>query len=78
MNKLLVPWVEQNGSIFTRDTTRVKLEKGSLLVQLAIAFNVGAATALDIESLGEEVRRRVRETSGVELEWEIKRVGRGA
>ena len=28
-----------------------------------------------IEGLGEEVRRRVRETSGVELEWEIKRVG---
>ncbi len=28
-----------------------------------------------IEALGEEVRRRVRETSGVELEWEIKRIG---
>jgi UDP-N-acetylmuramate dehydrogenase len=33
------------------------------------------ATAADIEALGEEVRRRVRETSGVELEWEIKRIG---
>jgi hypothetical protein len=41
VNKLLVPWVEQNGSIFTRDKTRVKLEKGSMHVQLAIAFNVG-------------------------------------
>ena len=39
-------------------------------------INHGAATAADIEELGEEVRRRVRETSGVELEWEIKRVGR--
>ena len=38
-------------------------------------INRGNATAADIESLGEEVRRRVRETSGVELEWEIKRVG---
>ena len=38
-------------------------------------INRGAATAADIEALGEEVRRRVRETSGVELEWEIKRIG---
>ena len=38
-------------------------------------INQGRATAADIEALGEEVRRRVRETSGVELEWEIKRVG---
>lgn len=41
-------------------------------------INVGGATAADIESLGEEVRRRVRETSGVELEWEIKRIGTAA
>jgi UDP-N-acetylmuramate dehydrogenase len=38
-------------------------------------INRGAATAADIETLGEEVRRRVRETSGVALEWEIKRIG---
>ena len=38
-------------------------------------INRGAATAADIEALGEEVRRRVKESSGVELEWEIKRVG---
>jgi UDP-N-acetylmuramate dehydrogenase len=38
-------------------------------------INHGSATAADIEGLGEEVRRRVRDTSGVELEWEIKRVG---
>ena len=38
-------------------------------------INHGGATASDIEALGEEVRRRVRETSGVALEWEIKRVG---
>jgi UDP-N-acetylmuramate dehydrogenase len=38
-------------------------------------INRGSATAADIENLGEEVRRRVRETSGVDLEWEIKRIG---
>jgi UDP-N-acetylmuramate dehydrogenase len=38
--------------------------------------NTGSATAADLESLGEEVRRRVYETSGVVLEWEIERIGR--
>jgi UDP-N-acetylmuramate dehydrogenase len=38
-------------------------------------INRGNATAADIENLGEEVRRRVRENSGIELEWEIKRIG---
>jgi UDP-N-acetylmuramate dehydrogenase len=38
-------------------------------------INRGKATAAEIEALGEEVRRRVRETAGVELEWEIKRIG---
>jgi UDP-N-acetylmuramate dehydrogenase len=38
-------------------------------------INLGDATASDIETLGETVRRRVKETSGVELDWEIKRIG---
>jgi UDP-N-acetylmuramate dehydrogenase len=38
-------------------------------------INLGGATAADIETLGETVRRRVKENSGVELEWEIKRIG---
>jgi UDP-N-acetylmuramate dehydrogenase len=38
-------------------------------------INLGNATAADIETLGETVRRRVRENSGVDLEWEIKRIG---
>ncbi len=38
-------------------------------------INTGDATAGDLEGLGEEVRRRVREHSGVELEWEIRRIG---
>jgi UDP-N-acetylmuramate dehydrogenase len=38
-------------------------------------INRGNATASDIETLGETVRTRVQETSGVTLEWEIKRIG---
>jgi UDP-N-acetylmuramate dehydrogenase len=38
-------------------------------------INLGSAIAADLEALGEEVRRRVLETSGVALEWEIKRIG---
>jgi UDP-N-acetylmuramate dehydrogenase len=38
-------------------------------------INTGAATAADLEALGEEVRRRVYETSGVQLDWEIRRIG---
>ncbi len=39
-------------------------------------INTGEASASDIEALGEEVRARVKAKSGVQLEWEIKRVGR--
>lgn len=38
-------------------------------------INTGDATALDLEQLGDEVRRRVKEHSGVELRWEIRRIG---
>ncbi len=38
-------------------------------------INLGGATAADIETLGETVRKRVKENSGVDLEWEIKRIG---
>jgi UDP-N-acetylmuramate dehydrogenase len=38
-------------------------------------INTGTATAADLEGLGEEVRRRVHETSGILLEWEIERIG---
>ena len=38
-------------------------------------INTGGATAADLEALGEEVRRRVKATSGVTLEWEIQRIG---
>jgi UDP-N-acetylmuramate dehydrogenase len=38
-------------------------------------INTGGATAAELEGLGEDVRRRVREATGITLEWEIKRVG---
>ncbi len=38
-------------------------------------INTGTATAADIEGLGETVRARVRAMSGVELHWEIRRIG---
>lgn len=38
-------------------------------------INTGDATSADIEELGEEVRGRVKAKSGVELQWEIQRVG---
>ncbi len=41
-------------------------------------LNTGAATATDLEALGEEVRRRVLEKTGVSLDWEIRIIGRRA
>jgi UDP-N-acetylmuramate dehydrogenase len=38
-------------------------------------INTGGATAAELEGLGEEVRTRVKDTSGIELEWEIARIG---
>jgi UDP-N-acetylmuramate dehydrogenase len=38
-------------------------------------INTGAATGRDIETLGETVRARVKQNSGIELHWEIKRIG---
>lgn len=39
-------------------------------------LNTGGATAAEIEALGEKVRTRVKAATGVDLEWEIKRIGR--
>ncbi|MGB1426416.1 MAG: UDP-N-acetylenolpyruvoylglucosamine reductase, partial [Paracoccaceae bacterium] len=41
-------------------------------------INAGGATAADLEGLGELVRKRVFKNSGIELEWEIMRVGEPA
>lgn len=40
-------------------------------------INTGTATGHDIETLGETVRARVKENCGIELHWEIKRIGMG-
>ena len=50
---------------------------GAMVSEMHCNFliNVDAATAHDLELLGETVRARVLETSGVRLDWEIKRVG---
>lgn len=41
-------------------------------------INTGGATAAEIEALGEEVRRRVLDLTGITLDWEIKRIGEAA
>jgi UDP-N-acetylmuramate dehydrogenase len=54
------------------------LKRGGAMVSEKHAnflINTGDATAADLEDLGEEVRRRVREHAGVVLEWEIRRIG---
>jgi UDP-N-acetylmuramate dehydrogenase len=50
---------------------------GAMMSELHCNFmiNTGSATAADLENLGEEIRRRVLDNSGVTLRWEIKRVG---
>ena len=57
---------------------RGKLFGGAKFSELHSNFliNTGDATAADLEGLGEAVRAEVREKFGVELKWEIKRVGR--
>jgi UDP-N-acetylmuramate dehydrogenase len=55
------------------------LQRGAAMVSPKHAnflVNTGNAAAADLEGLGEEIRRRVYNASGVALEWEIRRVGR--
>lgn len=64
------------------DTARCRgLVRGNAMVSPKHAnflINTGGATAADLEGLGEEVRSRVRDATGIVLEWEIRRVGRPA
>lgn len=59
---------------------RAHARGGARMSELHANFmiNAGAATAADLEGLGEEVIALVRERLGVTLEWEIKRIGRAA
>jgi UDP-N-acetylmuramate dehydrogenase len=55
------------------------LKRGGAMVSVKhcnFLINIGNATASDIEDLGEEVRAHVKESAGVELQWEIRRLGR--
>jgi UDP-N-acetylmuramate dehydrogenase len=55
------------------------LKRGGAMVSVKhcnFLINIGNATAGDIEDLGEEVRHRVKEATGIELQWEIQRLGR--
>ena len=54
----------------TRGDARVSEKHCNFIV------NTGGASATDIEGLGEEVRRRVKEKTGITLQWEIHRIGR--
>jgi UDP-N-acetylmuramate dehydrogenase len=54
------------------------LKKGAAMMsELHCNFmiNTGGATAADLEALGEEVRQRVLDVTGVDLQWEIERIG---
>ena len=42
---------------------------------LYFLINQGGASAADLEALGEDVRRRVQDQTGITLEWEINRIG---
>ncbi len=53
----------------TRGGARVSEKHCNFLI------NTGGATAADIEGLGEEVRRRVFDNTGISLDWEIRRIG---
>jgi UDP-N-acetylmuramate dehydrogenase len=57
---------------------RGRLHGGAKFSELHANFliNTGEASAADLEGLGEIVRAEVREKLGVQLEWEIKRIGR--
>jgi UDP-N-acetylmuramate dehydrogenase len=59
---------------------RGKLYGGAKFSELHANFliNTGEATAADLEGLGEQVRSDVKASTGIELDWEIKRVGRTA
>ena len=59
---------------------RGREQGGAMMSPLHANFmiNSGSASAADLEALGEAVRADVRTKTGVELEWEIKRIGRAA
>ncbi|HLY58622.1 MAG TPA: UDP-N-acetylmuramate dehydrogenase [Stellaceae bacterium] len=69
---------EKAWALVDRAGCRGLVRGGAQVSELHTNFliNTGHATAADLEGLGEEVRRRVFETSGITLCWEIRRIGR--
>ena len=56
-------------------TTAQYVLSPSVSLQPGVDINLDKASAHDIETLGETVRNRVRAHSGIELRWEIRRMG---
>ncbi|MDA0229313.1 MAG: UDP-N-acetylmuramate dehydrogenase [Proteobacteria bacterium] len=71
---------EKAGQLIDRAGCRSLKRGGAMVSEKHCNFliNTGGASAADIEGLGEEIRRRVKQQSGITLEWEIRRVGRHA
>lgn len=72
------PGVAKAWELIDRAGCRGLTQGGAMVSEKHCNFliNTGAATAADLEALGEDVRRRVLDATGVELEWEIRRLGR--
>ena len=51
------------------------VEVGTLVVGETFTYSIADATAFDLETLGETIRNKVRAKSGIELKWEIRRMG---
>ncbi len=68
---------EKAWELIDRAGCRGLKQGGAMVSELHCNFliNTGSATAKDIEDLGETVRARVLENSGITLEWEIRRIG---
>ena len=63
-----------------RDSDCLGLSSGDAVISGLHAnfiINKGNATAHDIELLGEKIKKRVKEKTGIDLEWEIRRIGDG-
>ena len=71
------PLPEKSWQLIDRAGCRNLRVGGAHMSQLHCNFmiNDNQATAFDLETLGEQVRARVHQTSGILLEWEIKRIG---
>ena len=63
-----------------RDSDCLGLSSGDAVISglhTNFIINKGNATAHDIELLGEKIKKRVKEKTGIDLEWEIRRIGDG-